>query len=182
MRAHQAASSASSAREKWIRPLVVGPSPVMTPSRTMVSAWAAVLRQEGWSTADASTVLELAADIACTSQFLFWIQHCDAGVNEWLMIRNLHSEIFKWLPIGRGDICHGSVERAMNARSTIPWQPGTGFMGAIKGDIGAIRVITAAVDFSSQERRSQEDARSSLVRRRISPFVAGGSLPPRYRL
>ena len=46
MRAHQAASSASSAREKWIRPFVVGPSPVITPSRTIVSAWAAVWRQE----------------------------------------------------------------------------------------------------------------------------------------
>src|SRR6187401_3501767 len=111
MRAHQAASSASSAREKWIRPLVVGPSPVMTPSRKMVSAWATDLRQEGCSTADASTDLVsdlvLGADIACTSQFLFWIQHCDAGVNEWLMIRHLHSEIFKWLPIGRGDRWQG---------------------------------------------------------------------------
>src|SRR3954463_1379398 len=119
MRAHQAASSASSAREKWIRPLVVGPSPVMTPSRTMVRAGAADLRQDGWSTADASTDLVLGADIAFTSQFLFWIQHCDAGVNEWLMIRHLHSEIFKWLPIGRGEDCHGSVERPLNDPLTI---------------------------------------------------------------
>src|SRR5882757_3836410 len=47
MRAHQAASAASSSREKCTRPLVVGPSPVMTPSRTMVSAWAADSRQDG---------------------------------------------------------------------------------------------------------------------------------------
>src|SRR6266567_691107 len=46
MRAHQAASSASSSREKCTRPLVVGPSPVITPSRTMVRACAAVSRQE----------------------------------------------------------------------------------------------------------------------------------------
>jgi len=94
------------------------------------------------------------------------------------MIRNLHSEIFKWLPIGRGEDCHGSVERSLNA----PWQSGTGFMGAIKGDIGAIRAITADVVFSPQGRGAQEDARSSQMRRRISPFIAGGSLPPRYCL
>jgi hypothetical protein len=34
-------------------------------------------------------------------------------------------------------------------------------MGAIKGDIGAIRAITATVDFSPQGRRSKEGARSS---------------------
>src|SRR5882757_5001817 len=102
MRAHQAASSASSAREKWMRPLVVGPSPVMTPSRTMVSACAAVLRQDGWRTLDASTALVLGADIV-TSHFQFFIpdQHFHAGVNEWLMIRNLRSEIFRWLLISR---------------------------------------------------------------------------------
>src|ERR1700744_3605818 len=46
MRSHQAASWLSSAREKWTRPLVVGPSPVITPSRTTASACAAVFRQE----------------------------------------------------------------------------------------------------------------------------------------
>jgi hypothetical protein len=39
---------------------------------------------------------------------------------------------------------------------------GTGVLRTIKGDIGAIRAITAAVDFSSQGRRSKEGARSSL--------------------
>jgi hypothetical protein len=136
------------------------------------------LRQEGCNTADASTVLVPGADIACTSQFLFLIQHGDAGVNEWLMIRNSHSEIFKWLPIGRVDDCHGSVERSLNA----PDNSGTGFMGAIKGDIGAIRAITAAAVFSPQGRGSKEDATSAPERRRISPFLTGGSLPPRYRL
>src|SRR4029077_7469809 len=98
MRAHQAASSASSAREKWMRPLVGGPSPVMTPSRTMVRAWAAVLRQEGWSRLNASPTLELGADIACTSQFLFWSSISMRGVNEWLM--NTHVNYLKTLMSG----------------------------------------------------------------------------------
>src|SRR5262245_4657768 len=63
MRTHQAASSASSAREKWMRPLVVGPSPVMTPSRTMVRARAAVSRQDGSGTPFAAALV-LGADIA----------------------------------------------------------------------------------------------------------------------
>src|SRR3978361_198676 len=83
MRAHQAASSASSVREKWMRPLVVGPSPVITPSRTMVRAWAAVLRQDGWSaldvSADVAANLALGADIVCTSQFLFQIPAFPCG-------------------------------------------------------------------------------------------------------
>src|ERR1700760_1858843 len=64
MRAHQAASSASSAREKCARPLVVGPSPVSTPSRTMVSARAAVLRQVGSGTPIASTLFSTLLDFA----------------------------------------------------------------------------------------------------------------------
>src|SRR3954447_5672593 len=70
MRAHQAASSASIAREKCTRPFVVGPSPVITPSRTMVSACAAVSRQDGSRDGDStdfstdfSTDLDAAADI-----------------------------------------------------------------------------------------------------------------------
>src|SRR6476620_6371227 len=105
MRAHQAASSASSAREKWMRPLVVGPSPVITPSRTIVKAWAAVLRQDGSGTPFAA-VLVLGADIYCTSQFLVLSQLFHAGVNEWLTIRNRGLDIFRWLPICRfGAVC-----------------------------------------------------------------------------
>src|SRR5882757_6213825 len=100
MRTHHAASSASSDREKWMRPLVVGPSPVITPSRTMVSAWAAVLRQDGCNAPlRASAVLVLGADIL-DFQFLFQASF-SMGVNEWLMIRNLRSEIFRWLLFGR---------------------------------------------------------------------------------
>src|SRR6516225_12134270 len=106
MRAHQAASSASSSREKCTRPLVVGPSPVITPSRTMVSAWAAVSRHLGSSLGSrallASANPDFTADIVALSlQFLVLGQHVDAGVNEWLMIRNSQSEFFRWLPIGR---------------------------------------------------------------------------------
>src|ERR1700680_5067119 len=91
MRAHQAASSASSAREKWMRPLVVGPSPVITPSRTTVRASAAVSRQEifvGASAPTGSASLGIGADIGTSSQFLVPDQHFHAGVNEWLTIRN----------------------------------------------------------------------------------------------
>src|SRR6266576_255524 len=104
MRAHQAASSASSVREKWMRPLVVGPSPVITPSRTMVSAWAALSLQDGWRAPDASTDLVLlGADIVSLLNFFIPDQHFHAGVNEWLMIRNSHSEIFRWLLFSRGE-------------------------------------------------------------------------------
>src|SRR6202161_1075259 len=74
MRAHQAASSASSTRGKIMRPRVVGPSPVITPSRTMVRASAAVLRQEIFEVSMAtigSTDLAAEADIGTLLIFLF---------------------------------------------------------------------------------------------------------------
>src|SRR5712672_668486 len=158
MRAHHAASSASSAREKWMRPLVVGPSPVMTPSRTMVSACAAVLRQDGWSAPGNSAALALGADIITLLGFLFWAgQHFHAGVNEWLTIRNSGFDSFRWLPICR-----------------LPFIPvrgaatGPGVMAAIKGDIGAEAGFSTVVVFSPQAHGSKEDARSSRSRRRIS--------------
>ena len=43
-----------------------------------------------------------------SSRFLLLVQHFHAGVNEWLTIRNLRSDIFKWLLIGRCDVRHGS--------------------------------------------------------------------------
>src|SRR5258708_8098170 len=97
MRAHQAASSASSAREKWIRPLVVGPSPVITPSRTIVSAWAAVLRQDGCGTsdvsvdvsADVSAVLAVGAGIAGILNFFFRSSISITGTEERVTLRNL---------------------------------------------------------------------------------------------
>jgi hypothetical protein len=35
-------------------------------------------------------------------------QHFHAGVNEWLMERHRKGVFFRWLPIGRGDLGHGS--------------------------------------------------------------------------
>jgi hypothetical protein len=60
-----------------MRPFVVGPSPVITPSRTIVSACAAVLRQEifdGSSAPIGSAGLAIGADIGTLSflVFLFW--------------------------------------------------------------------------------------------------------------
>src|ERR1700690_3806550 len=119
MRAHQAASKASSAREKCTRPLVVGPSPVITPSRTTVRASAALSRQEiseGSSAPIGSAGLDRGADIAgSSSQFLVLGQHFHAGVNEWLTSGNSGRDIFRWLLICRGDISRGSAE----------WLPGT---------------------------------------------------------
>src|ERR1700738_1949432 len=97
MGAHQVASSASSAREKWIRPLVVGPSPVITPSRTTASASAAVSRQEifdGSGAPPGSANLGKGADIGISSQFLVPDQHFHAGVNERLTIRNSNRGFF----------------------------------------------------------------------------------------
>src|SRR5882757_3639932 len=112
MRAHQAASSASSAREKWIRPLVVGPSPVMTPSRTMVRACAAVFRQEIFEVTAAVGSAEIpGAGIGTLLFFFSGLKHFHADVNEWLMDRHRKGVFFRWLPIGRCDLDHGSRGR-----------------------------------------------------------------------
>jgi hypothetical protein len=63
-------------------------------------------------------------------------------MNERLTIRNPHFEIFRWLPIGRCDIGHGSGQRLPDG--------GPGVMSGIKGNIGAERLISAMLDFSSQ--------------------------------
>src|SRR6478735_6408904 len=159
MRTHQPASSASSAREKCTRPLVVGPSPVMTPSRTMVSAWAAVSRQEGSRALIASANLDFTADIVSllsSVQFLVLGQNVDAGVNEWLMIRNLHSAFFKWLPIGRIYSRKGSRSR-----------PGGRDESHKRRHRGNPQSLRSQEVFSSQGRRSKEGARGSLNERII---------------
>src|SRR3954447_19419627 len=115
MRAAQAASSASSAREKWMRPLVVGPSPVMTPSRTMVRAWAAVSRQDGSGT-PFSAALVLGADIVRLLNSLVLGHLVHAGVSEWLTIRNRRFDILRWLPICR--FCHDRVRAGRDAGHT----------------------------------------------------------------
>jgi len=53
-------------------------------------------------------------------------------MNERLTIRNWHFEIFRWLPIGRCDIGHGSGHGGLVAKRP-------GLMRAIKGNIGAAR-------------------------------------------
>src|SRR5712671_5238852 len=111
MRTHQAASAASSSREKCTRPLVVGPSPVITPSRTTVNARAAVSRQEifdGSSAAVGSASLGMGADIGTVLGFFFWVSISMPRVNEWLTIGNLDREFFKGLPIGRDGARNGS--------------------------------------------------------------------------
>jgi hypothetical protein len=51
-------------------------------------------------------------------------------MNERLTIRNWHFEIFRWLPIGRCDVGHGSGHGSRG-------QKRPGVMRAIKGNIGA---------------------------------------------
>jgi hypothetical protein len=72
-------------------------------------------------------------------------------MNERLTIRNWHFEIFRWLPIGRCDIGHGSghsrrhgVLRNMKGAAGQPGHCGNRFL-------------------SPQARRSKEDARSSAL-------------------
>jgi hypothetical protein len=72
-------------------------------------------------------------------------------MNERLTIRNWQFEIFRWLPIGRCDIGHGSGHS------------GAGVMRTIKGDIGATPDNCGNRFFSPQARGSQEDARSSAL-------------------
>src|ERR1700744_721781 len=110
MRSHHATSSASSSREKCTRPRVVGPSPAMTPSRTIVSARAAVSRQEiseGSKAEIDSAEAAKGADIGiCSSQFLALVSPAD--VNDWLTIRNPIGEIFTRLAFCRGSGDDGS--------------------------------------------------------------------------
>src|SRR5260370_11605041 len=148
MRAHQAASSRSSSRAKCTRPLVVGPSPVITPSRTIVRACAAVSRQDGSRAPFGWAALEVEADISFTSQFLFPDQHFHSRVNDWLTIRNPLRENFRWLPICRDEACVGSRRR----------QAGDGVLRGIKGDIGASKACTAIGIFSPQVPGSKSNA------------------------
>jgi hypothetical protein len=77
------------------------------------------------------------------------------------MIRNSHSEFFKWLPIGRAYSRTGSGTPRDRA----------GVMEAIKGDIGAIPDFADAVVFSPQALRSKDVARGSTDRRMIYPLL-----------
>src|ERR1700744_6093332 len=147
MRAHQAASSASSAREKCTRPLVVGPSPVSTPSRTMVSAWADVLRQVGSGTPVASTLLYF-ADIVTVTLPSSVSSSGRGPVNEWLTIRNRDLSISRWLLIGRIYSRMGSAT-------------GAGVVEAIKGNIGAIPAFAGIAVISPQGIGSKGDSRGS---------------------
>jgi hypothetical protein len=71
-------------------------------------------------------------------------------MNERLTIRNSHSEIFRWLPIGRCDVSHGSDGKPAGRDAADKRQ----YRGK-RPDHGAGAV------FSSQGRGSQEGARSS---------------------
>src|SRR3977135_2398483 len=93
-----------------MRPLVVGPSPVITPSRTIVRASAAVLRQE---ISDGSRAPTRSAGIPAEAVIVFSFaffrpQQSMPGMNEWLTIRSLARVFCKQLLIGRCDVSHGS--------------------------------------------------------------------------
>src|SRR5260221_8183390 len=93
-----------------MRPLVVGPSPVITPSRTIVRASAAVLRQEIFDGSRApigSATLSVGADIG-TLLFLVLVQHFHAGVNEWLTIRYSPAGFLNGSRLVAVNIRHGS--------------------------------------------------------------------------
>ena len=165
MRAHQAASSASSAREKWTRPLVVGPSPVITPSRTMVRAWAAVLRQEiGVSMAPIGS-----ADLGTRGRHRLHFSFSCSGpafpcgrkrvVND----SKPHREIFRWLPIGRCDLPQRFTAPAIAGRS--------GVVRRINGNIGAIQGSETIMVFSlAGQRLGKKMLGVPAWRRRIFPF------------
>src|SRR5258708_1021756 len=119
-----------------MRPLVVGPSPVITPSRTIVSASAAVLRQEIFDGSGAPVGSAMGATGADIGSFLFSFscsrsQHVHAGLIEWFTIRQLHRVGFKGLRLCRCDIRHGS-------RRSQGSQPRAAAMGRASGNTGAI--------------------------------------------
>src|SRR5436305_8205623 len=98
MRAHHAASNASAAREKCTRPSVVGPSPVITPSRTTPSAKAALSRQEILAGSRAAMLWANSgkrAFIGTVSRLcVFGVTNSMPDVNEWLKIRNFRHPFF----------------------------------------------------------------------------------------
>src|ERR1700676_3706186 len=132
-----------------MRPLGVGPFPVITPSCMWVSARAAVFRQEmseGSRTTVGSTAVAKGADIRSYSfQFLVLGQHLPAGVNEWLTIRNLVCDNFRWLRICRCDVRH--VQES---------QPEPTCMRRTSGNIWAIRFPTRCGFFVAR-RKAKED-------------------------
>jgi hypothetical protein len=81
----------------------------------------------------------MGADITHSSHFLVLVQQSMPDVNEWLTIRNLGRDFFKWLPIGRCDVRHGSRG----------WMR-TGGVRVIKGDIAAVQAFMSGVAFSPQ--------------------------------
>ena len=87
-----------------------GPSPVITPSRTIVSAWAAVWRQDGCGTSDVSAVLAVGAGIVALLNFFFISSISIRGMNERLTIETGISRFLAWLPIGRCEVGHGSAQ------------------------------------------------------------------------
>jgi hypothetical protein len=96
-------------------------------------------------------------------------------MNERLTIRNWHFEIFRWLPIGRCDIDHGSGKALSGAK-----RPGV--MRAIKGNIGA----AAAEKWNSFGKIAvkQKDGARNLTRLRrmqgqAGSFVAGARIKRR---
>src|ERR1700680_2799946 len=72
-----------------MRPLVVGPSPVITPSRTMPRAYTATSRSPLFDISTApisSSGIPTKADIVLFSSFSSRSQHFHAGANEWLTL------------------------------------------------------------------------------------------------
>jgi hypothetical protein len=63
--------------------------------------------------------------------FLLHSQHVHAGVNEWLIDRHRKRVFFRWLPIGRHDLDHGS-------RGS---QPDPAGVGRASGNIGAMKLL-----------------------------------------
>jgi hypothetical protein len=95
-------------------------------------------------------------------------QHFHAGVNEWLMDRHRKGVFFRWLPIGRCDLGHGSEGVATSS--------GNG--GARKRQKQGGDPFDAIVVFPSQRGVSKEDFSGNPCRRRILSFCAGHSAEP----
>ena len=113
MRAHQAASSASSARENecglWRWGLAGDHAVAHHRQGKRCGITAGNLRWfEG---ADWPSDLKRTGRHWYSSPFLLLVQHFHAGVNEWLTIRNSPREFFEGLLISRCDVRHGSWGR-----------------------------------------------------------------------
>jgi hypothetical protein len=99
-------------------------------------------------------------------------QHFHAGVNEWLMDRHRKGVFFRWLPIGRCDLGHGSVGS----------QPRPAGLRRASGNIGAAILLMLLWFFRRSGAYQKKIPRATPAGEGYCPFIRAIPLwhPTRY--